>query len=145
MKLHSEMPELNGASQWINGKLSKHDLIGKKPTLIHFWSASCELCKESLAKIKAFRDEYKDRLNVLAVHMPQVKEDHDVKEIKDIVKEYDMTQPLFIDNERKLSDVFENDSVPAYFVFDHEGKLSHFQAGNAHMNTLANQINHLLN
>ncbi len=144
MKLRSEMPELNGASQWLNGKLSKHDLIGKKPTLIHFWSASCELCIQSMSKIKTFRDEYKDKLNVLAVHMPRIENDLNIKEIKEIAKKHDISQPIFIDNEMKLSDVFENQSVPAYFVFDHNGKLSHSQMSDTSMKALVKHINRIL-
>ena len=43
MKLREQMPELAGAVEWFNGELSKEELVGEKPTLIHFWSVSCHL------------------------------------------------------------------------------------------------------
>lgn len=46
MKLREQMPELVGATTWLNGEVTKAELVGKKPTLIHFWSVSCHLCKE---------------------------------------------------------------------------------------------------
>ena len=39
MKLRQQMPELDGAVTWLNGEVHKDELIGDKPTLIHFWSS----------------------------------------------------------------------------------------------------------
>ncbi|MEH7470056.1 TlpA family protein disulfide reductase, partial [Priestia megaterium] len=47
MKLREQMPELTGATSWINDEVTKEDLVGDKATLIHFWSVSCHLCKEA--------------------------------------------------------------------------------------------------
>ncbi len=33
------------------GGLQKKHLIGEKPTLIHFWSVSCHLCKEAMPQV----------------------------------------------------------------------------------------------
>lgn len=63
------MPQLIGATEWINGEVWKEQLIGEKPTLIHFWSVSCYLCKEAMPQVNQFRDSDKDKLNVVAVHM----------------------------------------------------------------------------
>lgn len=35
--------------------------MGEKPTLIHFWSVSCHLCKEAMPEVNKLRDEYVDR------------------------------------------------------------------------------------
>ena len=43
MKLRTPMPDLTGATTWLNGEVSTSDLVGEKPTLIHFWSVSCGL------------------------------------------------------------------------------------------------------
>ena len=71
MKLGRQMPELIGATIWLNGQYDKADLVGNKPTLIHFWSISCKLCKEVMPKMNYLRDNYKGNLNVIAVHMPR--------------------------------------------------------------------------
>ncbi|PWA10409.1 thiol-disulfide oxidoreductase [Pueribacillus theae] len=144
MKLRSEMPELNGATKWLNGEVKKADLIGDKPTLIHFWSVSCGLCKEAMPNVNEFRDEYKDKLNVVAVHMPRSEKDTDIDTITKVAEEHDITQPIFIDNEMKLTDAFENQYVPAYYVFDREGKLRHFQAGGGGMKMLTKRVNRVL-
>ncbi|MGA4721617.1 TlpA disulfide reductase family protein [Fictibacillus nanhaiensis] len=144
MRLRSDMPELNGATQWINGEVSKSDLIGNKPTLIHFWSVSCGLCKDAMPNINQFRDDYKEELNVIAVHMPRSEKDLDIEQIKEVAAEHDITQPIFVDNDHALTDAFENEYVPAYYVFDAEGKLRHYQAGGDGMKMLTKRVNRVL-
>ncbi|MCM3759273.1 TlpA family protein disulfide reductase [Alkalihalobacillus oceani] len=144
LKLRSQMPELDGATTWLNGEYSKSDLIGNKPTLIHFWSISCGLCKEAMPNVNEFRDQYKDKLNVVAVHMPRSEKDLDLEEIKKVAEEHDISQPIFVDSEHKLTDAFENEYVPAYYVFDEEGQLRHFQAGGGGMKMLTKRVNRVL-
>ncbi|KZE64969.1 thiol-disulfide oxidoreductase [Fictibacillus phosphorivorans] len=144
MRLRSDMPELSGATEWINGEVSKSDLIGDKPTLIHFWSVSCGLCKEAMPNINQFRDDYKDELNVIAVHMPRSEKDLDLNQIKEVAAEHDIKQPIFVDNDHALTDAFENEYVPAYYVFDAEGKLRHYQAGGDGMKMLTKRVNRVL-
>lgn len=144
MKLREQMPELEGATTWLNGKRTKADLIGEKPTLIHFWSVSCHLCKEAMPDVNNFRDQYKDELNVVAVHMPRSEDDLDLDKIKEVAAEHDITQPIFVDSEAKLTDAFENQYVPAYYVFDKDGQLRHFQAGGSGMKMLEKRVNRVL-
>ena len=144
MKLRSPMPELEGATKWLNGQVTRDDLVGEKPTLIHFWSVSCYLCKEAMPDVNKFRDQYKDELNVIAVHMPRSEEDTDLEQIEKVAAEFDITQPIFVDNEMKLTDAFENEYVPAYYVFDKSGVLRHFQAGGSGMKMLEKRVNRVL-
>lgn len=146
MRLRDEMPELKGATKWYNSNnsLVKKDLIGNKPTLFHFWSVSCELCKNAMPNINQFRDDYKDELNVIAVHMPRSEKDLDLEQVKQVAEEHDITQPIFVDNEHTLTDAFANEHVPAYYVFDTDGKLRHFQAGDGGMKMLQKRVNRVL-
>jgi len=144
MKLREPMPELTGATAWLNGEVTRSELVGEKPTLIHFWSISCHLCKEAMPHVNQFRVKYKDTLNVLAVHMPRSEDDLNIEEIKHVAKEHGITQPIFVDSEHKLTDVFENQYVPAYYVFDKEGNLRHFQAGGSGMKMLEKRVNRVL-
>lgn len=144
MRLRTPMPELEGATEWLNKEVSRAELVGEKPTLIHFWSVSCHLCKEAMPQVNEFRDQYKDRLNVVAVHMPRSEADLDVEKVKEVAKEYNITQPIAVDNQHKITDAFENKYVPAYYVFDKEGKLRHFQAGESGMQLLTKRVNRVL-
>lgn len=144
MKLREQMPDLDGATTWLNGSKTKEGLIGEKPTLIHFWSISCGLCKEAMPQINEFRNAFKDVLNVIAVHMPRSEDDLDLEKIKQVAAENDIVQPIYVDNGHKLTDAFDNKYVPAYYVFDKEGKLRHFQAGGNGMKMLIKRVNRVL-
>jgi thiol-disulfide isomerase/thioredoxin len=144
MKLREQMPELTGATSWINDEVIKEDLVGDKATLIHFWSVSCHLCKEAMPEVNDLRDEYDDQLNVVAVHMPRSEDDLDMGVIEAMAMGHDITQPIYVDSEHKLTDAFENKYVPAYYVFDKEGQLRHFQAGGNGMPMLRKRINRVL-
>lgn len=144
MKLREPMPELTGAAEWLNGQVTREELVGEKPTLIHFWSISCHLCKEAMPQVNQFRDQYKDKLNVVAVHMPRSENDLNIEEIKKTAEEHGITQPIFVDSEHKLTDAFENQYVPAYYVFDKDGLLRHFQAGGGGMKMLEKRVNRVL-
>ncbi|ALC80893.1 MULTISPECIES: TlpA family protein disulfide reductase [Bacillus] len=144
MKLRQPMPELTGATEWLNGHVEKEDLVGEKPTLIHFWSVSCHLCKEAMPQVNEFRDQYKDKLNVVAVHMPRSEDDLDIEKIKQVAGDHDISQPIFVDSGHKLTDSFENEYVPAYYVFDKTGQLRHFQAGGSGMKMLEKRVNRVL-
>ncbi|MBD7983380.1 TlpA family protein disulfide reductase [Sporosarcina sp. Sa2YVA2] len=144
MKLREQMPELTGATAWLNGEVTKSELVGEKPTLIHFWSVSCHLCKEAMPDVNNFRDQYKDELNVMAVHMPRSEDDVDLGNIKEVAAEHDITQPIFVDSDLKLTDAFDNQYVPAYYVFDKDGQLRHFQAGGSGMKMLEKRVNRVL-
>ena len=44
----------------------------------------------------------------------------------------------------KLTDAFDNQHVPAYYVFDKDGQLRHFQAGGSGMKMLEKRVNRVL-
>lgn len=144
MKLREPMPELTGATEWLIGQATKEDLVGEKPTLFHFWSISCHLCKEAMPQVNEFRDQFAGKLNVIAVHMPRSEDDLNLEEIKKVAAEHSITQPIFVDSELKFADALENQYVPAYYVFDKEGKLRHFQAGGGGMKMLEKRVNRVL-
>ncbi|PEE41833.1 TlpA family protein disulfide reductase [Bacillus pseudomycoides] len=145
MKLREQMPSLEGATEILNDAVTREDLIGDKPTLIHFWSVSCYLCKEAMPEINELRDEYDDCLNVVAVHMPRSEEDLDLAVIEKMAESHDIIQPILVDSKHAITDAFENKYVPAYYVFDKEGKLRHFQAGGSGMPMLRKRLERVLN
>ncbi len=144
MKLRTELPPFEGATAWINGQVEQQLLVGDKPILVHFWSVSCHLCKVGMDKVNHFRDQYKNDLHVVAVHMPRSTEDLDLEKIERDAKQYNITQPIFVDGDLKLTKSFDNKYVPAYYLFDKTGILRHYQAGASSMNMLEKRLNRLL-
>ncbi|MGN7388218.1 TlpA family protein disulfide reductase [Sporosarcina sp. SAFN-015] len=145
MRLHEQMPELTGATAWLNGYYEKEDLIGNKPTLIHFWSISCRQCKEAMPYMNQFHNRYKDKVNIIAVHMPRLEGDLNLEEIKRVAAQHNMTQPIFVDGKLRLTNAFDNQFVPAYYIFDKYGKLRHSQTERSGMHMLQKRIDRMLN
>lgn len=131
LRLGSPMPELSGATEWLNGEPAQDDLRGS-PVLVHFWAVSCHICHDNMPTVRKWRDEYGPRgLKLVAIHMPRQEDDMDVAKVREDVKALDVTEPCAIDNTHAMADAFQNKFMPAYFLFDREGNLKSRTAGDA--------------
>lgn len=143
------MPQLDGATEWFGGtKAHAEAETSGHVTLVHFWSMSCGICKENMPRIAEWRDGLKDRgLRVVGVHMPRYESDTDVEAVRDAIAANSITEPCAIDNEHKLKDAFQNDQgyVPAYYLFDGEGKLRSFAAGERGLDLLKATLDRVMN
>jgi thiol-disulfide isomerase/thioredoxin len=144
MRLREELPDFPGVTEWVNGQAAKAELAGK-PLLVHFWSISCYMCKESLPQINEWRDKYAEHgLRVVGVHIPRSEADTNIDAIKEAIAQYKLTHPIAIDNELKTSDAFQNEYVPAYYLFDESLQLRHFQAGEKGLNLVKKRLHRIL-
>jgi thiol-disulfide isomerase/thioredoxin len=148
MRIGTLLPSLEGATQWINGSLEQAtSLIQGQPALIHFWAVSCGICKDNLPRISEWRDKYKnDGLRVVAVHMPRYPQDQDLASVKETIEKFGIIEDCAVDNLQKLRDAFLNDQgfVPAYYLFDKEGKLRSFAAGERGLDMLFSALTRVL-
>ncbi len=148
MRIGTQLPSLEGATEWNNSNLEEvNSFIQGKPTLIHFWAISCGICKTNLPRIAEWRDKYKeDGLRVVAVHMPRYPEDQDMVAVREAIEKFGIVEPCAIDNLHKMRDAFQNDQgfVPAYYLFDQEGKLKSFAAGERGLDMLSSALNRVM-
>lgn len=148
MRIGTQLPSLEGATEWTSSNLEEVNLfIQGKPTLIHFWAISCGICKTNLPRIAEWRDKYKDNgLRIIAVHMPRYPEDQDMVAVREAIEKFGIVEPCAIDNLHKLRDAFQNDQgfVPAYYLFDQEGKLRSFAAGERGLDMLSSALNRVM-
>lgn len=146
MRLGTEKPKFEGATEWIKGSQEEVENISKdNVTLVHFWSVSCGLCKENMPKVNELRDT-KEGLKVIAVHMPRYEADTNVAAVREAIEKHNITEPCAIDNMHKLKDAFQNEQgfVPAYYLFDSEGKMRGFGAGEKGLNFIIPTLERLL-
>ena len=62
MRIGTEMPGFEGATEWINGDERRRRLKQKGiPTLVHFWSVSCGICKENMPRVSEWREKQKSK------------------------------------------------------------------------------------
>jgi thiol-disulfide isomerase/thioredoxin len=148
MRIGTEMPRLDGATEWFGGTQAHAEAEAKdQPTLVHFWSTSCGICKDNMPRVAEWRDGLKERgLRVIAVHMPRYESDTDVEAVRAAIAANTITEACAVDNEHKLRDAFQNDQgyVPAYYLFDGEGKLRSFAAGERGLDLLKSNLERVL-
>jgi thiol-disulfide isomerase/thioredoxin len=148
MKIGTEMPRLDGATEWFGGTQAHAEAeVAGHPTLVHFWSISCGICKDNLPRLAQWRDEKRHQgLRVIGIHMPRYESDTNVDEVRELIGQYGITEPVAIDNEHKLKDAFHNHQgfVPAYYLFDGEGKLKSFAAGERGLDMLKSALERIL-
>ena len=148
MRIGTEMPALDGATEWFGGTQAHAEALSQEgPTLVHFWSVSCGMCKENLPRVAAWREEKKaEGLRVIAIHMPRYEADTNTEGVRDAIAKYGITEPCAIDNEHKLRDAFQNEHgyVPAYYLFDSQRKLRSFAAGERGLDMLSAALDRVL-
>lgn len=145
MKLQSEMPALVGATEWVNGEPTATEVKEAAAVLVHFWAVSCYMCKDGLPVINEWREQYKDKgLRIIGIHMPRSEKDTDIAAAKEAIEKYGLTHPVAIDNEHALVELFENQHVPSYYLFDGDLKLRHFQAGEKALPMVKRRLHRIL-
>lgn len=141
----SPLPELTGATEWINGETNRESLIGS-PVLVHFWAVSCPICHDNMPTITEWRDQYAERgLKVVAVHMPRQPEDLDLDAIRKDAAAMNLTEPCAIDNQHTIGERFQNELFPAYYLFDAEGNLKSRAGGYAGLKMIEAPLKRMLN
>ncbi len=145
LRTGSPLPDLGGVSDWIIGEPKGEELAGK-PLLVHFWSLSCHMCHNVAAEVAQWQAAYGPRgLAVVGVHQPRSADELDVAKVAaDALGPMGITWPCAVDNEHALVRRFENQYVPAYYVFDAGGKLVHRQAGDRGFERLHAKVEELL-
>jgi thiol-disulfide isomerase/thioredoxin len=145
--MRTPLPPLEGVATWINadGVPPASELEGR-PVLVHFWSISCYICHNVAEQVSAWRDKYGPQgLVVIAIHQPRGPEELDVAKVtEDALGPMGLTQPCAVDSEHLLVQRFQNEFVPAYYVFDKNHELVHRQAGDRGFERLELKIEEVL-
>ena len=120
--MRTPLPSFEGVRDWVNGgPLDEADLAGH-PVVVQFWSVTCHICHETADQIAAWRAKYEPLgVKFVSVHQPRGPEELDVARVTaDATGEMHITAPLAIDNTHAIVGRFENQFVPAFYVFDRE-------------------------
>lgn len=156
MKDDSQLPSLSGASDWLNLKATDKESRAKdtvmrgtkgRPTLVHFWSSNNEVSKNNIAQVAQLRDQHRrDGLRTIAIHSLDAGEKLDSQAVRDSVQRLNVTEPCAIDIDHQLRKLFfnESDQIPAYFLFDTEGRLKASASGEAGLETVEDKLDELI-
>ena len=145
LRIGSEIPSLDGATEWINGNAAASDLIGS-PTIIYFWAVSCHICEENMPTLLKWRQTYGEfGVRFIGVHMPRQESDTDVAAVKAAVLQHQITNSCAIDNYHEIGERFETSGYwPYYFLFDAEGRMKSRAAGDVGLASIESALKRLL-
>lgn len=129
--MRDPLPSLEGAAGWVNGPALTVRELGGRPVFVHFWSMTCYVCHEVAPQIAEWRRLFEPAgLIFLAVHQPRIPQELDVEAAtRDAVSAMEIAHRTALDNDLQIVARFDNQFVPAYYLFDRDHKLRHFQAG----------------
>jgi len=145
LKLHTPLPPLDGATEWIPSP-PDFESLKETPLLVYFWAMSCHICHTNMPKIRSLQEEYASKgLKVINIHCPRMKADVNVEKVGRAVEKYHFGEPVGIDNKHKVKKTFENDYWPAYFLFNNMGRLKCRAAGQNGLSIVEPIIRKMLN
>jgi thiol-disulfide isomerase/thioredoxin len=122
-------PEVEAVG-WLNSPgLRPADLDGKV-VVYDFWTYSCVNCVRTMPFLRAWYDRYADEgLEIIGVHSPEFEFEKDHDNVAAAVQDLGVTWPVALDDEMAIWSAFQNRFWPAKYVFDREGRLRYFHAG----------------
>ena len=128
--LPTTLPELTGATLWLNSPALTPASLHGKVVLVDFWTYSCINCLRTLPYIKAWYEKYKDDgLVVIGVHTPEFPFEKDESNVRKAVRDLGIQYPVAMDNDYRIWQAFHNQYWPAHYFFDATGKLRYHQFG----------------
>ena len=132
LPIEGTMPELAGATGWLNTPPLTRQALRGKVVVVDFWTYSCINCLRALPYIRAWAAKYKDYgLVVLGVHAPEFAFEKDPANVKKAVEDMGVTYPVALDSNLAIWQAFNNQYWPAHYFIDAEGRIRahHFGEG----------------
>jgi thiol-disulfide isomerase/thioredoxin len=126
------MPELAGATGWINSEPLTREGLRGKVVLADIWTYSCINSLRQLPYFKAWAARYKDAgLVVLGVHSPEFGFEKDRVNVERAVRDLNVSYPIAIDSNQGIWRAFKNEYWPADYFIDRKGNIRghHFGEG----------------
>jgi cytochrome c biogenesis protein CcdA/thiol-disulfide isomerase/thioredoxin len=126
------LPDLSGATAWINTTPLTPASLRGKVVLVDFWTYSCINCLRTLPYIRAWNEQYKNSgLVIIGVHTPEFAFEKDEANVRKAVKDLGITYPVAMDNDYRIWRGFNNEYWPADYFIDATGRIRfhHFGEG----------------
>jgi thiol-disulfide isomerase/thioredoxin len=124
------MPDLDGATGWLNSvPLSRKGLRGKV-VLVDFWTYTCINSLRPLPYLESWEAKYKDAgFVVIGAHTPEFSFEKDRANVETAVRELKVGYPVAIDSDYRIWQAFNNQYWPAQYLIDGKGRIRYHHFG----------------
>lgn len=130
LPVEGTLPELNGATLWLNSPPLTREQLRGKVVLIDFWTYSCINCLRALPYVKAWAEKYAAHgLVVIGVHAPEFAFEKDPANVRRAVQGLGVTYPVALDNNLAIWQAFSNQYWPAHYFIDAQGRIRYHHFG----------------
>lgn len=138
-------PEFVEPQDWINSQpLTMADMKGKV-VLVDFWTYSCINCIRNNPYLEQWHQTYKDKgLVIVGAHAPEFAFEKTKANVEKAVRDQKLTYPIFLDNQFKTWNAYQNRSWPSYFLVDAEGNVRRVHEGEGEYEKTEQAIRELL-
>jgi thiol-disulfide isomerase/thioredoxin len=124
------MPDLVGASGWLNTVPLTRESLRGKVVLVDFWTYTCINSLRPLPYLRAWADRYKDAgLVVIGVHTPEFSVEKDPANVEHAVRALKVAFPVALDSRYRIWEAFDNHYWPALYFIDARGRIRHHYFG----------------
>lgn len=123
LKVGSEAPDFELVD--LNGKTHRLSDYKGQGVVLNFWGTWCEPCKKEMPALDKMYNVYKDKgVQILAVNIAQSD-----FEVKNFVKNYDLSFPVVIDKTKSVMDAYNINPLPTTYLINPEGKVEKIITG----------------
>ncbi len=130
LPVEGRLPDLAGATAWLNGPPLDAQALRSKVVLVDFWTYSCINCLRSLPYVRGWAGKYRDHgLVVIGVHAPEFAFERDPGNVARAVRDLRVDYPVALDNDYAIWKAFDNHYWPAHYFVDAQGRIRHHHFG----------------
>ncbi len=119
----SPLDALKRSGPWLDGPPLDAAALSGRVVVVCFWTYSCINSLRALPYLRAWQARYGGRgLTVVGVHTPEFAFETEQPNVRQALKDLDVTFPVVLDSERRIWNAFGNDAWPAFYVIDADGR-----------------------
>jgi len=139
------MPDLDGATGWLNSAPSSSKSLRGKVVLVNFWTYTCINSLRPLPYVKSWAVKYRDAsFVVIGVHTPEFSFEHEPMNVDNAVRTLNITFPVAMDSKIRIWQSFNNEAWPAQYLVDAKGRIRYHHFGEGDYGEIERVIQELL-
>src|ERR1043165_5311725 len=138
-------PPEYGPEHWINSSGNISSTIKGKIVLIDFWEYACVNCIRTIPYLKGWYERYHgEGVEFVGIHTPEFEFGKDRRNVEAAIVQFKLPYPVVLDNDYRLWKSYGNHYWPAKFLFDRNGILRFYHAGEGGYAEMEQMIQKLL-
>jgi thiol-disulfide isomerase/thioredoxin len=139
------LPDFQGGTAWLNSNPIQRAELQGKVVLVQIWTFGCINSQRTLSHIKTWQQDYAAQgLQVIGIHTPEFAFEREIVNVQDALKDWGITYPVVMDNDRRLWKAYKNHYWPHLFLADRQGIIRYDHIGEGAYDVTAQKIRDFL-